>query len=217
MKLYRREKYLKRIRPFYNDDDIIKVITGVRRCGKSSLMETISEEIREQGVSDENIIYLDLDKRGFRSIKTADQLDVLIEENSRTSGLKYLFFDEIQNVVGFEEVINGFRTEGNYSIFITGSNSYLLSGELATKLTGRYLNYEMFPLSFEEYEDIKRFFNKPINSNPAIELNAYILEGGFPRTIQIDDISAKRTYVKGVVEEIFKKALYYFIVDIMNK
>ena len=80
MKLYRREKYLKRIRPFYNDDDIIKVITGVRRCGKSSLMETISEEIREQGVSDENIIYLDLDKRGYRSIKTAEQLDALIEE-----------------------------------------------------------------------------------------------------------------------------------------
>lgn len=205
MKLYRREKYLKRIRPFYNDDDIIKVITGVRRCGKSSLMETISEEIREQGVSDENIIYLDLDKRGYRSIKTAEQLDALIEEKCQASGLKYLFIDEIQNVDGFEEVINGFRTEGNYSIFITGSNSYLLSGELTTKLTGRYLEYEMFPLSFDEYEDIKRFFNKPINNNPAIELNAYILEGGFPRTVQIDDISAKRTYVKGVVEEIFEK------------
>ncbi len=205
MKLYRREKYLKRIRPFYNDDDIIKVITGVRRCGKSSLMETISEEIREQGVSDENIIYLDLDKRGYRSIKTAEQLDALIEEKCQASGLKYLFIDEIQNVDGFEEVINGFRTEGNYSIFITGSNSYLLSGELTTKLTGRYLEYEMFPLSFDEYEDIKKFFNKPINSNPAIELNAYILEGGFPRTVQIDDISAKRTYVKGVVEEIFEK------------
>lgn len=205
MKLYRREKYLKRIRPFYNDDDIIKVITGVRRCGKSSLMETISEEIREQGVSDENIIYLDLDKRGYRSIKTAEQLDALIEEKCQASGLKYLFIDEIQNVDGFEEVINGFRTEGNYSIFITGSNSYLLSGELTTKLTGRYLEYEMFPLSFDEYEDIKRFFNKPINNNPSIELNAYILEGGFPRTVQIDDISAKRTYVKGVVEEIFEK------------
>lgn len=205
MKLYRREKYLKRIRPFYNDDDIIKVITGVRRCGKSSLMKTISEEIREQGVSDENIIYLDLDKRGYRSIKTAEQLDALIEEKCQASGLKYLFIDEIQNVDGFEEVINGFRTEGNYSIFITGSNSYLLSGELTTKLTGRYLEYEMFPLSFDEYEDIKKFFNKPINSNPAIELNAYILEGGFPRTVQIDDISAKRTYVKGVVEEIFEK------------
>lgn len=205
MKLFKREKYLKMIRPFYSDDDIIKVITGVRRCGKSSLMETIATEIRESGVSDKNIIYLDLDKRGYRYIQTPDQLDSLIEQYCHIPGLKYLFIDEIQNVKNFEEVINGYRTDGDFSIFITGSNSYLLSGELVTKLTGRYLEFEMYPLSFDEYEDIKAFYNKPISNNPAEELNAYILEGGFPRTIQIDDIVAKRTYVKGVIEEIFEK------------
>ena len=203
--LFKREKYLKKIRPFYNSDDIIKVITGVRRCGKSSLMQMIADEIRQSGVADENIIYLDLDKRENRKIKTSDQLEALIESKIKNSGLQYLFIDEVQNVTGFEEVINGFRSDGGFSIFITGSNSYLLSGELVTKLTGRYLEFELFTLSFEEYEQIKRFYGKPVDSNLSVELNHYILEGGFPRTILIDDLAAKRTYVAGVVNEIFEK------------
>ena len=139
MKLFYRENYLKKIRGFYHTDDIIKVITGVRRCGKSSLMEMIASEIKESGVPKENIIFIDLDKRGFKGIKTTDALEKLIDEKSTSKGMKYLFIDEVQNVDGFEEVMNAYRTEGGYSIFITGSNSYLLSGELITKLTGRYL------------------------------------------------------------------------------
>lgn len=203
--LFKREKYLKKIRPFYHDDDIIKVITGVRRCGKSSLMETIADEIKQSGVAEDNIIYLDLDKRENRKIKTADGLEELIESKIKSDKLNYLFIDEVQNVADFEEVINGFRSDGGYSIFITGSNSYLLSGELVTKLTGRYLEFELFTLSFEEYEQIKQFFGKPIDPNGIVELNNYILEGGFPRTVQIDDLAAKRTYVTGVVNEIFEK------------
>ena len=203
--LFKREKYLKKIRPFYHSDDIIKVITGVRRCGKSSLMEMIAGEIRETGISDNHIIYLDLDKRENRKIKTPDELEALIESKIKNPGMNYLFIDEVQNVAGFEEVINGFRSEGGISIFITGSNSYLLSGELVTKLTGRYLEFELFTLSFEEYEQIKGFYGKPVNPNLSAELNQYILEGGFPRTVQIDDLAAKRTYVTGVVSEIFEK------------
>jgi hypothetical protein len=203
--LFKREKYLKKIRPFYHDDDIIKVITGVRRCGKSSLMEMIADEIKQSGVAEDNIIYLDLDKRENRKIKTSDQLEALIESKIENDKRNYLFIDEVQNVPGFEEVINGFRSDGGFSIFITGSNSYLLSGELVTKLTGRYLEFELFTLSFEEYEQIKQFYGKPINPNGSVELNNYILEGGFPRTVQIDDIVAKRTYVTGVVNEIFEK------------
>lgn len=205
MKLYKREKYLSKMRAFFNDDDIIKVITGIRRCGKSSLMQTIAEELKENGVPERNIIYIDLDKRGFKSIRNAEQLDSLIESLSQMKGMKYLFIDEIQNVKGFEEVINGFRSEGGYSIFITGSNSYLLSGELVTKLTGRYLEFEMFPLTFDEYEGMKRFYGKEINTNPEMELNSYILEGGFPRAIKVDSLSDKRTYVRGIIEEIFEK------------
>ncbi len=205
MKLYRREKYLARIRGFYDADDIIKVITGVRRCGKSSLMEVISEEIQEKGVPNDNIIYIDLDRREYRKVKTADQLDRLIDDKTTAPGLKYLFIDEIQNVNGFEEVLNGYREEGGYSIFITGSNSYLLSGELVTKLTGRYLEFEMFPLTFDEYEGMKRFYGKDISSDRQTELNNYILEGGFPRTIFFDSLQDKRTYVQGVISEIFQK------------
>ena len=203
--LFKREKYLKKIRPFYHDDDIIKVITGVRRCGKSSLMETIADEIKQSGVAEDNIIYLDLDKRENRKIKTSDQLEALIESKIKSDKLNYLFIDEVQNVNGFEEVINGFRSDGGFSVFITGSNSYLLSGELVTKLTGRYLEFELFTLSFEEYEQMKQFYGKQVDPNGLVELNNYILEGGFPRTVQIDDLAAKRTYVAGVVNEIFEK------------
>ncbi len=205
MKLYKREKYLSKMRAFFHDDDLIKVITGIRRCGKSSLMQTIVEELKKDGIAESNIIYLDLDKRGYKNIRSAEQLDSLIESATQAKGMKYLFIDEIQNVEGFEKIINGFRSEGDYSIFITGSNSYLLSGELVTKLTGRYLEFEMYPLTFDEYEDMKRFYGRKINTNAEIELNNYILEGGFPRAIQIDSLSDKRTYVVGVINEIFEK------------
>ena len=146
MELYRREKYLSRIRPFYEAEDLIKVITGVRRCGKSSIMQMIREELIENGTPDENIIYIDLDNRSNRKIKTDEQLEALIDAQSPENGKIYLFIDEIQNVDHFEPLINGYRNEGRYSIFITGSNSYLLSGELVTKLTGRYLEFEVYTL-----------------------------------------------------------------------
>ena len=205
MKLFKRENYLSKIRGFYDSDDIIKVITGVRRCGKSCLMETIASELSEKGVDEKDIIFIDLDKRGYRGVKSADALEKLIDEQVDGEGLKYLFIDEIQNVEGFEVVINGYRSEGGWSIFITGSNSYLLSGELVTKLTGRYLEFEMFPLSFGEYEEMKRFYNKPINPNEQEELTDYVMESGFPRTVLIDDPADKRKYVQGIINEIFEK------------
>ena len=206
MNLYKREKYLKKIRTFYSEEDLIKVITGVRRCGKSSLMETICDELKQtMGVKDEQIIYIDLDSRKNRNIKTADALETLIESQTTPKEKIYLFIDEIQNVDSFEEVINGYRTDGGYSIFITGSNSYLLSGELSTKLIGRYIEFELYTLSFDEYLEMKRFYNKDINPNTIVELNNYILEGGFPRTIQFDDLQVKRTYTESVVREIFEK------------
>ena len=160
MSTYRREHYLAKLRPFYNDSGLIKVITGIRRCGKSSLLITVLNELFEQGIPETNLIYLNLDRREYRNVTTPDQLDQLIEQamsNAYGAGLRYLFIDEVQNVKGFETVINGWREEGNCSIFITGSNSYLLSGELATKLTGRYIKLEMFTLSFQEYLGMRNF------------------------------------------------------------
>lgn len=205
MELYKRENYLKKIRGFYHDAEMIKVLTGVRRCGKSTLMLTIMEELKSDGIPEENIIRIDLDSRGYRSIKTPEQLEAIIEKFDTVSGLKYIFIDEIQNVKGFEEVVNAFRGEGKYSIFITGSNSYLLSGELVTKLTGRYIEFEMMPLSFEEYLDMKKFYAKEVSSNLTDELDKYLLEGGFPKTIFYDSADDKRAYIKSVIEEILEK------------
>ena len=205
MKLFIREKYLKKMRGFYHDTEIIKVITGVRRSGKYCLMQMVKEELLQGGVSPENIIFLDLDSKAYRKIKSADQLESIIDSFGEIKGRKYLFIDEIQNVKDFEEVVNAYRGSGEYSVFITGSNSYLLSGELATKLTGRYVEFELFPLSFEEYLDMKAFLGKEVNANLLIELNNYLQEGGFPKTMQYDSFADKRTYVRSVIDEIFEK------------
>ena len=205
MDWFPRENYLKKIRDFYHAADIIKVITGVRRCGKSCLMETITDELKKGGIPEENISYFDLDSKDYNKITKADQLEQLIQGVQKAKGTKYLFIDEVQNVEGFEIVLNGFRGTGEWSIFITGSNSYLLSGELMTKLTGRYIEFEMFPLSFEEYEEIKKFYGKEIASDRQEELQNYVLEGGFPRTILLDSMAAKRRYVQSVIDEIFEK------------
>lgn len=119
MKLYRRENYLSKIRGFYHDTGMIKVISGVRRCGKSSLMHTIAEELIENGVSKNNIVFIDLEKRGYKNIKTPDQLENKIDELCDFDGIKYLFIDEIQNVKNFEDVVEAFRLEEEYSIFIS--------------------------------------------------------------------------------------------------
>lgn len=206
LKLFKRENYLSRIRGFYHANDLIKVITGIRRCGKSSVLEMIEDELLENGIRQEQLIVINLDKKEYKKVKTADQLEEIIDSLSKgIEETKYLFIDEIQNVDGFEELVNAYREEGDYSVFITGSNSYLLSGELVTKLTGRYVEFEIYTLTFEEYIQMKKFYNIEVNSNLSIELNNYILEGGFPRTLLFDNIEDKRTYVMAVASEIFDK------------
>lgn len=205
MDWFPRENYLKKIRDFYHATDLIKVITGVRRCGKSCLMETIADELKKEGIPEKNVMYFDLDSMEYNKIVKADQLEALIKSIRDVQGTKYIFIDEMQNVDGFEVVLNGLRGSGEWSIFITGSNSYLLSGELMTKLTGRYIEFEMFPLSFEEYESMKEFYGKDIATDRQVELQKYILEGGFPRTVLMDTMAAKRRYVENVINEIFEK------------
>ncbi|MBQ8472377.1 MAG: ATP-binding protein [Bacilli bacterium] len=203
-KLYKREAYLNKIRGFYNDT-MIKVITGIRRCGKSYLLKTIIEELKENGVQDKDIIYIELDKKAYKNIKTPEELEKAIEELVVDNDFKYLFIDEVQNVKGFETIVNAYREEGNYSIFLTGSNSYLLSGELITKLTGRHIEFEMLPLNFYEYVDMKRFMNKEINSNIYHEFEEFIRFGGFPGAMYYDNYEDKLLYTKNVIEQIFDK------------
>ena len=205
IKLYKRELYLKKIRGFYNDTETIKVITGIRRCGKSSLLDTIIDELKEQGVKDKDIIEIKLDKRPNKNIKTPDQLDKLIESYILDDDFKYIFLDEIQNVKGFEEVIEGYRNEQKYSIFITGSNSYLLSGELVTKLTGRKIEIEMLPLNFYEYVDMKRHLNIVVKDSMYDEFEQYIREGGFPGALKYNNEQDRKIYVQNILDDIFIK------------
>ena len=203
--LYKREKYLKKIRGFYHECEIIKVLAGVRRAGKSSIMNLIMQELLNQGVNEDNILYFNLDKKPYLNVNTPEKLDEIISKNNIANGKKYLFIDEIQNVTGFETIINAWREEGNFSIFITGSNSYLLSSELVTKLTGRYIEFNILPLSFDEYIKVKQFLNKPISNDNLTELRNYIYEGGFPYALRLDSIDDKRNYVHNLINEIFEK------------
>lgn len=217
--LYRRERYLAKLRPFYRDADLIKVITGIRRCGKSSLMLTVMEELRESGVDPSRIVYINLDRREYQDVTSPKQLDTAIEHAfaQAASGagspagspqvsrpLRYLFIDEVQNVKGFEKVINAWREEGDVSIFVTGSNSYLLSGELATKLTGRYVELEMFTLSFQEYLGMRTFLGKP-DIAPTQAFRDYLTYGGFPKSLDYDEPDAKALYIQDVIGQIFDK------------
>ena len=190
--VYPREKYLQRIRPFYNSD-IIKVITGIRRCGKSYLMRAIINELILSGIDPAQIIYVPLDRRGFKYISTPEQLEEKIDSMIEREGFNYLIIDEVQNVKGFESVVHAYQEEG-YSVFLTGSNSYLLSDEITTKLTGRYLPFETFPLDFDEYLKMKEFFHQSISADMRIEFDEYILNGGFPKSLEFPNVSDRQFY-----------------------
>ncbi len=202
-RVFHREAYLRKLRPFYRSD-LIKVISGIRRCGKSCLLLSVMEELREEGVPEEAIVYLNLDKRGFKNIRLAEQLEEAIAGRLPAKAEQvYLFVDEIQNVADFEPVLNAFREEG-VSIFVTGSNSYLLGGELATKLTGRHVEFDLFPLSFREWLDMRAFLGKSATADREA-FAEYIREGGFPKTLEFDGAEARETYVESVVGQILQK------------
>ncbi|WP_455164414.1 AAA family ATPase [Slackia exigua] len=151
-----------------------------------------------------DIVYLDLDSKRYRKVKSPDQLEGVIKGLATDGDLKYLFIDEVQNVSGFEEVVNAYRNDGGFSIFLTGSNSYLLSGELATKLTGRYVEVEMFTLGFSEYLGMKGFLGQPAESD-AQEFERWLSRGGFPHGLLFRDDEARDDYVRNVVDQIFEK------------
>ena len=189
-----RKLYMDKISNFMNKD-VIKIITGIRRCGKSYLFKLIINKLKEKGIPESDILLIDLELPKYNSITTREQLDEIVLKFLEThENQVYLFFDEIQNVKDWEISINSYYKLENTDIYITGSNSKLMSKEFATLLTGRYVNIEMYPFSFNEFLDYKEELNQP----PAIqnELNTdvenYFEEfrqyGGIPLAIssQID-------------------------------
>ena len=152
--MVKRERYIERIRPFY-ESELIKVLIGIRRCGKSVLLRQIIGEIKEKGIRDEQILYMNFEDFKFSGLRTAQALYDYVVERRVNEEKYYLFFDEIQMVDEFELVINSFRATWDVSIFITGSNGKLLSGELATYLSVRYVSFKIAPFSFREYCQIR--------------------------------------------------------------
>lgn len=175
--IIKRERFLNKIRPFY-DTDLIKVLTGVRRCGKSVLLKQIEEELREIVVDDEHIITINFEDLKFERIRNADSLNKYILERIKDEERYLIFLDEIQHVRGFEKVLSSLRVTVNCSIFITGSNSKLLSGKMATLLVGRCIEFRIMPFSFAESYEFCKKNGKEIS--PDELLIDYINWGGLP-------------------------------------
>jgi hypothetical protein len=174
--MIQREKYLSKIRPFINKP-IIKIISGIRRCGKSVLLQLIQDDLKENGVSENNILSINFETvEGMQYLEKEHLMDRLLVFLKGKSERTYLFLDEIQEVIGWEKVVNAIQTEFNTDIYITGSNARLLSGDLTTYLAGRYVNIQVHPFSFSEFCELmsdhslseKELFKK------------YIILGGMP-------------------------------------
>lgn len=200
MKL-KREAYLEKIRPYY-DSDIIKVITGVRRAGKSILLDTIKEELIERGVSGYNIIYLNLEDMDYEYIATASDLNKEIKNRIYGNGKYYIFLDEIQHVKDFEKALASFRATMDVSMFVTGSNSTLLSGELATLLTGRTVEFEIYPFTFYEMKKYYELNNKEWSDELFFN---YLKWGGFPLRFDYNDDESIHRYLSNLYESIVNR------------
>lgn len=201
-KILKRQEYIDKIRPFF-DSEIIKVITGIRRSGKSKLLEMIEDEIKEQGVDDRHIIKINFDDMEYDYLTNAKSLDNYIKEHIKDKKKYYIFLDEIQNVSEFEKAIESIFTSQKVSIFITGSNSKLLSGELATLLTGRTVEFELRPFTFYEYYKFSQI-NK-IDFDNDKRFNDYIKWGGFPLRFDYYDDDSKNKYLNNLYNSIIDK------------
>lgn len=193
-----RENYLKRIRGFYHKD-LIKVITGIRRCGKSVLLMQIMEELQNEGISKSQIIYLNFEDYDYAYIRTGWDLHEYVKQRINTEDKFYLFFDEIQVIPEFERVINSLRMKYNTSIFITGSNGKLLSGELATFLSGRYVSFSIYPFSFAEVCELKGIKKEQVTDKL---LQDYMVWGGLPQRFLLDNEEQTKTFLRDVYDTI---------------
>lgn len=176
--MIKRELYMKRIRPFIGSD-LIKVMTGIRRCGKSVMLELIKQELIESGINPIQFISINFEDLSYSHLQTAKSLhDEITNRAKDIDGKVYLFFDEIQEVKDWEKCINSFRVSLDCDIYITGSNAKLLSGELATYLGGRYVEFVIYPFSFGEFIELYR----PINPDVSIQqcFQKYLITGGMP-------------------------------------
>ena len=201
-----RELYIKKIRPFI-DKNIVKVLTGIRRCGKSTLLELVKKELIIRGVSLNQIISINFESGRYSSITDEETLYSYVKNQIGEEDKKiYLFFDEIQEVEGWEKAINSFMVDFNVDIYITGSNAKMLSGELATYLGGRYIEIKIYPFSFKEIIEIYKSKNIEISKESAFR--NYLIFGGMPFIFNFDlnlDKEACFQYLNDIYDSIILK------------
>ena len=199
MKRIERGEYLSKLKKF-RDKKLIKVVTGIRRCGKSTLMEIYRDWLINQGVSSERIVFINFEDYDYFSLRDPQNLYGYVKDRLSETEMTYLFFDEIQHVKDFPDVINSLNLKPNTDIYLTGSNAYMLSSELATLLSGRYVEISMLPLSFKEYVVAIGGQNSLQDS-----YNQYVTDSSFPYTLELESSDEISDYLNAVYNTIVVK------------
>ena len=199
MKRIERQTYLSKLIAF-KDKNLIKVITGIRRCGKSTIMEIYRDWLLQHGVLQEQIVYLNFEDYDYYELRDPKNLYAYIRPLIQTDRMTYIFFDEIQHVTDFPDIINSLNLKSTVDLYITGSNAYMLSSEIATYLSGRYVEIAMLPLSFREYVD-----GIGGTANLSQAYMEYISKSSFPYTLDLDSSSEISDYLNGVYNTIVVK------------
>ena len=204
MKRIERKEYLDKL-VRYKDKQVIKVITGIRRCGKSTIMEIYRDWLMEHGIEEKQIVYINFEDFDFFELRDPMRLFEYMKSKILKDKNMYVFFDEIQHVENFPDVVNSINLRPNVDMYITGSNAYMLSNEIATLLSGRYIEIPMLPLSFKEYAKATNGL-----ANLQKTYNEYIVRSSFPYTLDFDTQSEISDYLNSVYNTIVVK-------DIMSR
>ena len=197
--LVERPIYLEQLKSF-REKELIKVVTGIRRCGKSTLFDLYCDYLIQDGVDEKQIIRINLEDPDYHDIKDYMQLYKMIKEQLLTDKMNYIFLDEVQNIPEFQKAVDGLFIKKNCDVYITGSNAYLLSGELATLLAGRYVEIRMLPLSFKEYVSAQGGIQ-----DLQIKYRNYIQNGSFPYVLQLNRKRDIHAYLEGIYTSIILK------------
>lgn len=197
--MVQRNEYLEQLKK-WKDEQVIKVVTGIRRCGKSTLLEMFQDYLKTQGVGDDQIISINFEELEYEHLLDYKALYNYVKERLHKTKTTYVFLDEIQQVVDFQKAVDSLYVKKNVDVYVTGSNAYLLSGELATLLSGRYIEIKMLPLSFSEFYELREGDDK------EALFAEYMKNGGLPYTAALGNDSEKiDTYLEGIYNTIIVK------------
>ena len=195
--MLKRELYLSRIRGFY-DSDLVKILVGIRRCGKSVILQQIIDELKEKGVSEDHLLYINFEFIEYEDLQDYKRLNQYIKERVIDDSIYYVFLDEIQNVEAFEKVVNSLRASiSNISLFITGSNSKLLSEEISTVLSGRYVSFQIYPMNYREFLSLTGKDEKNRET-----FDDFVKWGGLPNRTQFTEEGNIKDYLHSVFDSI---------------